>query len=90
MTRSPKPRNNGRIEQYEEVAIAMAQSEICRALEASGRRRSELAKRAGWSRPFITKILRADNLTVRTLARAVFVLGYELRFSLVPVKRGRR
>jgi transcriptional regulator with XRE-family HTH domain len=75
-----------RLEQCEEVAIAMAQSEVALAMRAAGVRVNRLAEIAGWQPSFVSKMLRGGcNPTVRTIARAVAACGYELRFSIVPI-----
>lgn len=74
----------GRYEQFEELALAMAQSTVSEAIYRSPLSQSGVAKRLGINRAFIAKILRGDyNLTVKTLARVVAACGFELRFSLV-------
>ena len=70
------------LEHYEELALAMAQFEMENALNDSGLRRTDIAKRLGVTRPFIAKMLRGDyNLTVKSMARVMAACGYELRFG---------
>ena len=74
-------------EVIEETAIAMAQATIQAALNESNVSRSDLAKRMGRPRSFITKMLKGDhNLTIRTFARALAGCGYELRYSYQPIE----
>jgi transcriptional regulator with XRE-family HTH domain len=73
------------LERLEEMTIAMAQSEIQGAMDASGLRQSELAEKLGKPRSFISRILRGDHdLTVRTMARIFGACGFEVRFKRVP------
>lgn len=75
-----------RLEGYEELALAMAQAEMQNALNDSKLRRTDIAKRLGVSRPFITKMMRGDyNLTVKAMARTLAACGYELRFERVKI-----
>ena len=74
------------LEQYEEIAIAMAQSEMECAIEKSGLQRSEVAETMGRPRSFISKIMNGGhNLTIRTMARLFAACGLELRFGRVAV-----
>jgi transcriptional regulator with XRE-family HTH domain len=74
------------VEVLEESAIALAQSTIYNAIERTGISKSELARRMECNRSLITRILSGShNLTVRTMARALAVCGFEVRFQYVPV-----
>lgn len=77
-----------RLERYEELALAMAQAEMQNALNDSKLRRTDIAKKLGVSRPFISKMLRGDyNLTVKAMSRVFAACGYELRFERVAIAR---
>jgi len=77
-----------RLEQYEEIALAMAQSTVADAIERSPLSQSGVAKQLGINRSFITRVLRGDhNLTVKTMARICAAAGFELRFGVVPVAK---
>ena len=74
------------IELMEETAIALAQSTLCNAMERAGISKSDLARRMGCNRSLVTRILTGShNLTVRTMARALAVCGFEARFESVPI-----
>jgi len=74
------------LDQYEEIAIAMAQSEMECVIAKSGLQRSEVAEIMGRPRSFISKIMNGGhNLTIRTMARLFSACGLELRFGRVPV-----
>lgn len=74
------------VEVLEESAIAMAQSTIYNAMESAGISRSDLARRMECNRSLVTRILSGShNLTVKTMARALGVCGFEVRFQYVPV-----
>ncbi len=63
--------------------------ELCRLMEEQGVSRAELARRAGTSPAYITKILRGNtNFTLATMAKLARALGMEVRLHLAP--RGSR
>jgi len=63
--------------------------ELCRVMEAQGVSRAELARRAGTSAAYITKILRGStNFTLATMAKLGRALGMDVRLHLAP--RGSR
>lgn len=69
--------------QIGEATVTMAQSTICEAMERANVRPSELARRLQVSRPYVSKLLNGGaNLTVRQLARVLWALGFEVRFTL--------
>jgi transcriptional regulator with XRE-family HTH domain len=71
----------------EEAALAAAQSTIHNAITKSGISRSEMARRMGRNRSFITHMMKgAHNLTVKTLARSLAVCGYEVKFQPVALE----
>lgn len=74
------------LDQYEEIAIATAQSEMECMIAKSGMQRSEVAEIMGRPRSFISKIMNGGhNLTIRTMARLFAACGHELRFNRVSV-----
>ena len=63
--------------------------ELCRVMEERRMSRAELARRAGTSSAYITKILRGStNFTLATMAKLALALGMEVRLHLAP--RGSR
>lgn len=82
-------RHKAFIEQIEtnpEHAVTCAQDdiadEIFAMMEAKNVSRAELARRMGVSRMTVTKMLRGQNLTIRTMVRVGKALGYKLRSNL--------
>ncbi len=72
-----------------ESALAMAQATIQKAMREREVRNSELAIRLGTPRSYISKMLSGGhNLTVKTLARALAVCGYELTWQYRPIQWG--
>jgi transcriptional regulator with XRE-family HTH domain len=75
------------LEILEEAALAMAQATIQNALTRSGLSRAEFARRLNRPRSFVSRMLSGDhNLTLRTMAHALLVCGYEVRFGSEPLK----
>ena len=59
---------------------------IAQAMGDAGKSRSELAESLGRSRSFVTQILSGSrNLTLRTCADTLTVLGFEARLTLSPL-----
>ncbi len=80
-----------RVGVIEESTLARAQATIHNAIISADITRAELARRMDRSRAFVTQMLRGShNLTVKTLARALFACGGELEFSLIPLISGSR
>jgi hypothetical protein len=74
------------IEVLEESALAMAQSTIQNAMDASGLSRAEIARRMERDRSFVSRMLSGShNLTVKTVARSLAACGFEVRFERVPI-----
>ncbi len=72
-----------------ETALAIAQSTICNAMKEREFSNAELARRMGSSRSFVTRMLSGShNLTIRTLAKALAVCGFEVAFDLRPLQWG--
>lgn len=72
-----------------ESALAMAQATIQKAMKERDLRSAELATRLGRPRSFISRMLSGShNLTVKTLARALAVCGYELTWQYRPIQWG--
>jgi transcriptional regulator with XRE-family HTH domain len=88
-----QPPLNGRadidVEVIVESSLAMAQAAIQKVMKDSNVRKIELAARLGRPRSFISKMLSGShNLTVKTLARALAVCGYELTWEYQPIEWG--
>jgi transcriptional regulator with XRE-family HTH domain len=74
------------IEILEGSALASAQSTIQNAINDSGISRSDLARRMGRNRSFVSRMLSGShNLTIKTMARSLASCGYEVRFQTVPI-----
>src|ERR1700689_5096660 len=72
-----------------ETALAIAQSTICNAMKEREFSNAELARRMGSSRSFVTRMLSGShNLTVKTLAKALAVCGFEVAFDRKPLQWG--
>ena len=57
--------------------------ELCRVMEERGISRAELARRAGTSAAYVTKVLRGStNFTLATMAKLARALGMEVRLHL--------
>lgn len=71
---------------YEESLRLRCIDEIIKVLDSQGISNSELAKRLGTSRSYITKLLRGcQNLTLDSLARIAFSLGHEWKTEMIPL-----
>lgn len=68
----------------EEGLVLEALEALCAFMEQQGVTRAELARRLGTSRANVTQLLRGRNVTLRTLAAAVHVLGGEARLVIRP------
>lgn len=74
------------LDQYEEIAIAIAQSDMECVIAKSGLQRSDVAAIMGRPKSFVSKIMNGGhNLTVRTMARLFAACGQELRFGKIAV-----
>ena len=72
-----------------ESSLAMAQATIQKAMKEGNLRNAELADLLGRPRSFISRMLSGShNLTVKTLARALAVCGYELTWQYRPIQWG--
>ena len=72
-----------------ESSLAMAQATIENAMRDRQYRNRDLAARMGKPRSFISRMLSGShNLTVKTLARALAVCGYELTWQYKPIVWG--
>lgn len=72
-----------------ESSLAMAQATLQNAMDESGLRNSDLAKLLKRPRSFVSRIMSGShNLTVKTLARALAVCGYELDWKYRSVRWG--
>lgn len=70
-----------------ESALAMAQATIQNAMDKSKISRATLARKMDTPRSFISRMLSGShNLTIKTMARALAACGYEIAFSLTPVR----
>lgn len=76
-----------RLELIEETALAMAQASIQIALADARITRTELARRMGCPRSYITKMMQGDhNMTIKTLARALGACGKVMTFSVAETR----
>ena len=74
---------------FEELAIAMAQELIAEAMDEKKIKKADLARVLGKTKSYLTGILSSGrNLTVRTLARVLFSLGYSADFAKASLKGG--
>jgi hypothetical protein len=74
------------LDQYEEIAIATAQSDMESVIAQSGLQRTDIAEIMGRPKSFISKIMNGGhNLTIRTMARLFASCGFELRFGRTAV-----
>lgn len=82
-----RPRQEELEVQVEEDLLVFTAAElISRLMEERDVNKKQLAERLGKSRPFITQLLSGGrNLTLRTIARVAYALGYRLRLSLEPI-----
>lgn len=61
---------------------------VARLMNESGVTRSELAKRIGKTRSYVTQLLSGSrNMTLRTLADIAFALGAEVKMEAVPIEQ---
>lgn len=82
-------RNDYDIDIVVESSLAGAQATIQKAMRESKIRNAELAERLDRPRSFISRMLSGShNLTVKTLARALAVCGYELTWQYQPIQWG--
>ncbi len=59
--------------------LVEAVENLARAMEARGVNGSELARRAGWTRSMVSRLLQGEHsCTVRSLSDAFHALGYEM------------
>jgi transcriptional regulator with XRE-family HTH domain len=69
------------------AALAKAEivQDLLRALEECGINRSELARRLGTSRQYVSEIIREEsNLSVQSLAELAAAFGWQLIVSIIP------
>jgi plasmid maintenance system antidote protein VapI len=73
---------NRRLLRQEELILA-AGIALCELLEREGVTKTELAKRLGCTKGFVTQILAGDtNLTLRTIADVADALGHRVHVNL--------
>jgi hypothetical protein len=71
----------------QESALAGAQATIHDAMVAAGLKPVELAKKLGWHRSTVSRIMNGQhNLTVKTFALALAGCGYKLKFEYAPLR----
>jgi plasmid maintenance system antidote protein VapI len=74
------------VEVLEESALAMAQSTIQNAVDQAGISRAEMARKMKRPRSFVSRMLGGShNLTIKTMSRALWACGFEVRFQTTPV-----
>ena len=77
----------GRREFMKEELAFDATEKIAELMEITNVSKSELAKRTGNSKAYITQVLSGTrNMTVHTLAGLAFALGYRIMFNAAPIK----
>jgi transcriptional regulator with XRE-family HTH domain len=77
---------DGRREFAKEELAFEATEKIAELMELTRVSKSELAKRTGKSKAYITQVLSGSrNMTVHTLAGLAFALGYKITFNATPV-----
>ena len=70
----------------QEMFILEATECLARLLEKEGVSKTELAKRLGKSRAFVTQVLAGGrNMTMRTFADILSVLGYQGKITVQPI-----
>ena len=75
------------VEVLEESALVMAQATIQNAINESGIKRAELARRMKCDRSFVSRMMSGNhNLTVKTMARSLAACGFEIRFQPVKIE----
>jgi transcriptional regulator with XRE-family HTH domain len=76
----------GRREFTEEELAFEATEKIAELMEATNVTKSELAKRTGKSKAYITQVLSGSrNMTLHTLAGLAYALGYKISLDALPV-----
>ncbi len=74
-----------------ESAVAGAAELIAKSMDERGLSKSDLAKRLGKSRSWVTQLLSGEsNVTIRTLAQVLHFLGQELQFVSAGAEPSRR
>lgn len=72
----------------EERLVYSAAEILAEAMEAYGVRKSQLAAKLGKSKAYVTQLLDGgQNLTLRTLARVVYSLGFRIQLQLLRVEQ---
>lgn len=70
---------------WHEVAVDDFTEEVIETMARRGVSRSELARRLGTSKAYVTKLLGGDaNFTLMTMVKLALALGAELRVHLAP------
>jgi transcriptional regulator with XRE-family HTH domain len=78
--------DQGRCEFAKEELAFEATEKIAELMELTNVSKSELAKRTGNSKAYITQVLSGSrNMTVHTLAGLAFALGYKITFNASPI-----
>jgi transcriptional regulator with XRE-family HTH domain len=76
----------GRCEFVKQELALEATEKISELMEASQVTKSELARRTGSSKAYITQVLAGSrNITVHTLAALAFALGYRIELHTTPI-----
>lgn len=79
--------NGGGNDFIRECLILEATEAISLAMEKAGVNKKELADLLNRSPAHVTKVLQGRNLTLRTIAHMLEVLGYEAKITLKPKGR---
>jgi plasmid maintenance system antidote protein VapI len=76
-------------EVLQESALALAQVTLQQAINDRCIGKSELAKKMGRHRSFVTRMMRGDhNMTIKTYALALAACGYRPKFGYSPLTWG--
>lgn len=74
-------------EVVQESALAMAQATIQKAIKERNLSRSDLAKRMGRQRSFVTRMMSGShNLTIKTFALALAACDFEVTLGYSPLR----
>ena len=72
---------------WAELAMLDFSEEVLGAMREQSVTRAELARRLATSQGYVTRLLNgSSNLTLATMSKMAFVLGLELRTTLVPMQ----
>lgn len=70
-----------------ELAILKFQEEVAIALKNKSIRTKALGRSIGMDKRYMVQILRDGNCTIKTFAKIMFELGYEINFKMSKIKK---